>query len=164
MQAEHVVSPPFAADDEITLDETQRNRRRVRMVSKGGIEFLLNLPEARLLREGEGLRLSDGRIVKVRAAPEPLYALTMPDPIGLIKLAWQLGNRHLPAQVFPDRILIRRDHVIRDMVLGLGASVEEIEAGFNPETGAYHKHAGHSHSGGTDDHSHGPATGDPDHA
>ena len=65
----------------------------------------------------------------------------------LVQLAWQLGNRHLPTQILDDHLRIRQDHVIKDMLIGLGAEVKEITAPFNPESGAY---SGHSHS-----HSHG---------
>ncbi|WP_309085189.1 urease accessory protein UreE [Chelativorans sp.] len=133
--------------DTITLDETARHRRRMAMRSDGGIEFLLDLPHASLLAHGDGLLLDDGRVIEVRAAPEPLYEVRGRDARHLLALAWQLGNRHLPAEIAEDRILIRRDHVIRDMLKGLGATVAEITAPFSPEGGAYHTHAhGHDHS------------------
>jgi len=125
--------------DTITLDETARHRRRFKMVSDGGIEFLLNLPEARLLRHGEGIELEDGRVIEVIAKPEPLYEIRGRDPHHLIALAWQLGNRHLAAQIEPTHILIRQDHVIKQMLEGLGASVVEVTASFNPQGGAYEK-------------------------
>ncbi|MCQ8783190.1 urease accessory protein UreE [Mangrovibrevibacter kandeliae] len=129
------------AADTITLDEQARHRRRMAMVSDGGIAFLLDLPEALLLREGDGILLDDGRIVEVRAKPEPLYAVSGRDAGHLLSLAWHLGNRHQAAQVSADGLLIRQDPVIRDMLLGLGARVEEVEAAFDPEGGAY----AHSH-------------------
>lgn len=131
--------------DTITLDETARHRRRMKMVSDDGIEFLLDLPKARLLRHGEGLVLDDGRVIEVRAEPEALYEITGRDAHHLLQLAWQLGNRHLAAQIDESTIRIRRDHVIREMLLGLGAQVKEILAPFNPEGGAYDNHAPHSH-------------------
>lgn len=136
----------------ITLDETARHRRRVAMVSDNGIEFLLDLAEARLLRHGDGLVLDDGRVIEVRAAPEALYEVRGRDPRHLLALAWQIGNRHLAAQILPDRILIRADHVIRDMLVGLGATVTETSSAFDPEGGAYgdahsvhHHHHDHDH-------------------
>ena len=128
------------AADTITLDETARHRRRMAMVTDGGIAFLLDLAEATLLRDGDGILLDNGELIEIKAKPEPLYEIRAHDTAHLVTLAWQLGNRHLPAQVFADRILIRRDAVIRDMVVGLGASVEEIDAAFDPEGGAYHAH------------------------
>lgn len=133
----------------ITLDETARHRRRVKMVSDNGIEFLLDLAEARLLRHGDGLLLDDGRVIEVHAEPEALYEVRAGDARHLLALAWQIGNRHLAAQILPDRILIRRDHVIREMLEGLGASVVETSAPFDPEGGAYGgPHAAHDHGHG----------------
>ncbi|TFF18747.1 urease accessory protein UreE [Jiella endophytica] len=128
------------AADTITLDETARHRRRMAMVSDGGIAFLLDLPEATLLRESDGILLSNGQIIVVKAKPEPLYEVRGRDAAHLVAIAWQLGNRHLAAQIFADRLLIRRDAVIRTMLEGLGASVAETEAAFDPEGGAYHAH------------------------
>jgi urease accessory protein len=130
----------------ITLDESARHRRRWKMISDNGIEFLLDLPEARLLRHGDGLLLDDGRVIEVCAEPEPLYDVRGRDPRHLLALTWQIGNRHLDAQILDDRILIRRDHVIGEMLEGLGATVSEIEAPFDPEGGAYgDAHHGHHH-------------------
>lgn len=136
--------------DTITLDETDRHRRRMKMTSDGGIDFLLDLPEARLLKHGEGLKLSDGRVIEVRATPETLYEITARNARHMLVLTWQIGNRHLAADITETRIRIRADHVIKEMLEGLGATVREIEAPFNPEGGAYGgKHEGHHH-----DHSH----------
>ena len=137
----------------ITLDETARHRRRMKMVSDNGIEFLLDLAEARLLRHGDGLLLDDGRVIEVHAEPEALYEVRASDARHLLTLAWQIGNRHLAAQILPDRILIRRDHVIREMLEGLGASVVETSAPFDPEGGAYGgAHAAHDHGHGHHNH------------
>lgn len=146
----------------ITLDETARHRRRMRMVSDrlangSTISFLLDLPQARLLRHGDGLVLDDGRIVEVRAEPEPLMEVRGRDVRHLLSLAWQIGNRHLAAEITETTIRLRNDHVIRDMLVGLGASVEEIDAPFDPEGGAYGgAHSGHHHHDDHDkDHDHG---------
>lgn len=134
--------------DTITLDETGRHRRRMKMISDNGIAFLLDLPHARLLRHGEGLLLEDGRVIEVRVSPEDLYEVAAKDGRHLLALAYQIGNRHLPCQISSDRLLIRRDHVIREMLEGLGARVNEISAPFNPEGGAYeHSHrVSHHHA------------------
>jgi len=139
--------------DTITLDETGRHRRRIALRSDNGIDFLLDLPEARLLNHGDGLLLEDGRVIEVRAAPEPLYEVRGRDLRHLVALAWQIGNRHLPAEIREDCILIRRDHVIRDMLMGLEAMVTEISAPFSPEGGAYSGHT-HAHGGGHNHHHH----------
>lgn len=147
MRASSVTRHSHDPADTITLDETARHRRRMKMVSDTGIEFLLDLPEARLLRHGDGLELDDGRIIEVRAEPEELYEVTAKDPRHLLALAWQLGNRHLPTEITVEWIRIRRDHVIRDMLEKLGATVTEIDAPFDPEGGAYssghHEHHHH---------------------
>lgn len=133
-----------AAADTITLDAAARHKRRVTMVSDNGIEFLLDLPKARLLRHGDGLLLEDGRVIQVAARPEAVYEVYGNDHEHLAKIAWQLGNRHLPTQVLADRLRIRPDHVIKAMLEGLGARVVETEAVFDPESGAYGQHS-HDH-------------------
>ncbi len=146
-------------DDEVTLDFDNRHRRRVAMIGRNGLEFLLDLPRARRLRQGDILVLEDGRRVRVVAADEPLAQITTSSALELVRIAWHLGNRHLPVMLLPDRILIRRDHVIEDMVRLLGASVEPIDGPFDPEDGAYagasggHTHHHHHHH--DDDHDHG---------
>lgn len=136
-------------DDVITLDETDRHRRRMRMISDGGITFLLDLENTTLLREGDRLLLSDGRSIEVRAEPEALYEVRARDAHQLLMLSWHLGNRHLPTQILSDHLRIRHDAVIGDMLRGLGGIVTEVMAGFDPEGGAYgdagHAH-GHEHS------------------
>ena len=133
------------AADTITLDETQRHRRRMAMVTDGGIAFLLDLAEATLLRDGDAILLDDGQIIEVKAKPEPLYEVRGRDTAHLVALAWQIGNRHLSAQVFADRLLIRRDTVLREMLEGLGAEVSDVEAAFDPEGGAYDEAGRHGH-------------------
>jgi urease accessory protein len=128
------------ATDAVALAYDDRHRRRLAMQGEGGLEFLLDLPEATVLRHGDGLVLEDGRMVEVRARPEPLLVVTARDAHHLARLAWHLGNRHVPATIEPDRILMRPDHVLAGMLAGLGAEVSAIEAPFDPEGGAY---AGH---------------------
>ena len=148
------------ATDRVVLDYDRRHRRRFAMTGEKGTEFLLDLPEAAALREGDGLLLEDGRIIEVKAAPEPLAEIAATDGAHLLRLAWHLGNRHLPTQILGDRLRIRRDHVIEAMVVGLGAKVTEVLAPFDPEGGAYghdpHDHDQHVHDHGHDhDHGHG---------
>ena len=147
---EAVTAPPPA--ETITLDETDRHRRRVAMTSDEGLPFVLSLDAATLLRDGDRLVLDDGRRVVVRAMPEPLHEVRGRDAHHLLRLAWHMGNRHLPTELMADHLRIRRDTVIRAMLEGLGADVRDVEAGFDPEGGAYgdagrapdHDH-GHSH-------------------
>jgi urease accessory protein len=147
--------------DTAVLDHDARHRRRVAMKGEEGLEFLLDLPEARALRDGDLLQLEDGRLVEVKAAFEPLTRILGKSPEHLVRLAWHLGNRHLPAQLGADFIFIRRDHVIEDMLRGLGATVLHVRAPFEPEGGAYahggheHGHHDHAHDHGHDHHGHG---------
>jgi len=143
-----------AATDTVVLDFDDRHRRRMAMTGTRGLEFLLDLKDAVALRGGDALVLEDGRLIEVVAAPEPLVEIRGTDPHHLVRIAWHLGNRHLPTQIVGKGLRIRRDHVIEDMVRGLGARVIVIEAPFDPEGGAYAGggHAGHGH--GHHDHSH----------
>jgi urease accessory protein len=157
----HILDHVHETAGRITLDETARHRRRMVMVSdeidgQPGIEFLLDLPEATLLRHGEGLLLEDGRVIVVIAEPEALYAVFGASPRHLLTLAWQIGNRHLAAEILGNRIIIRQDKVIKEMLEGLGARVMEIMAPFTPEGGAYGgRHNPHDHGhGSAHDHGH----------
>ncbi len=144
--------------DSIVLAYDDRHRRRMTMTGTRGSEFLLDLPEATFLRGGDALVLEDGRLIEVVSAAEPLLEIRCADSLHLARIAWHLGNRHVPAQLLSNAVRIRRDHVIAEMVARLGARVVAIEAPFDPEGGAYdgatghHDHHGHSHR--HDDHSH----------
>src|SRR5271165_1081579 len=138
--------------DTVVLDFDDRHRRRMAMTGTRGLEFLLDLENAVVLRGGDALVLDDGRLIEVVAAAEPLVEIRGADPHHLIRVAWHLGNRHLPTQIMPKGLRIRRDHVIEEMVKGLGARVIEIEAPFDPEGGAYAEAAAHGHA--HDAHSH----------
>ncbi len=125
------------------------------MQGEGGLDFLLDLPEATAIRNGDGLLLEDGRIVEVKASAEPLVEVRARDAGHLVRLAWHLGNRHLPVQVEADRLLIREDHVIEAMLQSLGAIVTHVEAPFDPEGGAYgHGHHHHDDDDDGDQHDH----------
>ncbi len=153
-----------APADTVVLDFDDRHRRRMAMTGTRGLEFLLDLEQAIALRGGDALVLDDGRLVEVVAAPEPLIEIKGRDPQHVVRLAWHLGNRHLPTQITPKALRIRRDHVIAEMLRGLGARIVEIEAPFDPEGGAYEggghapaeaggqQHSAHDHA--HDDHHH----------
>ena len=150
-----------APADTVVLDFEERYRRRVVMTGVSGLEFLLDLSDATMLRGGDGLRLEDGRVVEVVAEPEPLAEIRAADPLALTRVAWHLGNRHLPTELTPRALRIRRDPVIEAMAEGLGARVIPLEAPFNPEGGAYVKAEGprenphhHGHAGHDHDHAH----------
>src|SRR6202521_5665986 len=142
-----------AAADTVVLDFDDRHRRRMVMTGTRGLEFLLDLENAVALRGGDALVLEDSRLIEVVAAAEPLLEIRGQDPQHLVRVAWHLGNRHLPTQIMGKGLRIRRDHVIEAMVKGLGARVIEIEAPFDPEGGAY-AGGGHVHAPESDAHDH----------
>jgi urease accessory protein len=150
--------PEAEARDSVLVDFDDRHRRRRLYTGQGGLAFLLDLPEATVLREGDGLALATGGYVRVRAAPEPLVEITAATREHLARLAWHLGNRHLPTQIEGERLLIRNDHVIVHMLEGLGATLRHVDAPFDPEGGAYgehNRHPGHHHHHhGDHDHHH----------
>lgn len=112
----------------------------------GNKQLLVDLPETIVLQHGDALVCEDGSLIEVIAADEALYQITASDSTHLARLSWHIGNRHLPAQIEQHRILIARDHVIHEMLTGLGAIVADITAPFSPERGAYHNHASKAHS------------------
>ncbi|WP_315926549.1 urease accessory protein UreE [Mesorhizobium sp. SP-1A] len=146
------------------LERDERHLRRKAITLEGGEKVLADFAEPVVLEHGDRLLLEDGRQVEIRAASEPLYEIAGRDALHIAELAWHIGNRHLAAQIDADRIFILRDHVIKAMLEGLGATVKEVEAIFSPLRGAYsgghhhhghgdhHDHAGHAHS--HDDHHH----------
>lgn len=123
--------------DVVRLTYDDRFRRRWRFTGVGGLDFLLDLPEARLLAHGDGLRLDGGGYVAVEALPEPLLEVSASDADALARIAWHLGNRHVPVQLGASWLRIRADHVIEDLLRKLGASVCAIKAPFTPEGGGY---------------------------
>jgi urease accessory protein len=129
--------PEEAAIDRVTLTFVDRHRRRLRLVADSGTPFLLDLARVQHLADGDGLELDDGRYVRVGAAPERVIEIEAGTPGDLLRLAWHLGNRHLPVQALEGRLRIRDDHVIAAMVEGLGGRITRLSAPFDPETGAY---------------------------
>jgi urease accessory protein len=106
---------------------------------------MLDLPHAIALRDGDGLLLDDGAMVRVAGHAEPLIEIAAADAHELARLAWHIGNRHVDVQIVGDRLRIRRDHVIEDMLRGLGAVLVSVEAPFDPEHGAYDHDHGDDH-------------------
>ncbi len=148
------------AADHVVLDYDDRFRRRIVLQGRKGLRCLLDLSAPRLLNDGDGLRLDSGDIVAVEAAAEALAEITCANDRELVRVAWHLGNRHLPTQLMDRKLRIRADHVIIDMVEKLGASVRLIEAPFQPEGGAYGHGQVHGHDhdhGHNHDHDHGHA-------
>jgi len=133
----------------VLLDHDHRHRRRIALHTQSGAELLLDLPQAARLRDGDGLALEGDGIVVIRARPEPLIEIDAQSTATLMRIAWHLGNRHVPVQVLDRRLRIRADQLFADLVKQLGARATEIDAAFDPEAGAYAE--SHHHR---DDHQH----------
>ena len=116
--------------DTITLDRQSRYRRRLVLKTDAGHELMLDLAEATYLADGDGLLVQDGGVVLVKAAAEDLMEIHAADALALARIAWHLGNRHTPAQIMPGAILIQPDHVLAEMVEGLGAHVHRVKRPF----------------------------------
>jgi urease accessory protein len=141
--------------DIVVLTHDERHLRRKLLTLRHGDRLLVDLPEPVMLGHGARLVLEDGRHAEVIAAEEALLEIRAGDTEALMVLAWHIGNRHLPAQIERERILIERDHVIKEMLAGLGATLREVSEPFQPARGAYHAHGGgHTHGHGAHHHHH----------
>jgi len=154
--------PEEKAADTLTLDFDARHRRRIRLTTDHGEDVLLDLPKTVAMANGDGLQLDDGTWLRITAASESLVEVRHKDRHRLMRLAWHLGNRHLPTEICEDSLRIRPDLVIEEMLQGFGASIHKVHAAFQPEGGAYgaarnhdhHHHDGHHHDHENDAHHH----------
>jgi urease accessory protein len=147
MQRAFAVKPADTWDrtqavDRVVLDADERHRRRVVLKGEGGMIFMLDLPRPMMLKDGDGLVLEDSSMVQVVGRPEALVAISADSSEELARLAWHIGNRHIDMQIIGNELRIRRDHVIENMLVGLGARLTPIEAAFCPEGGAYDEREG----------------------
>jgi urease accessory protein len=134
--------------DRVVLDAAERHRRRIVLTAEGGTKFLLDLPHATALRDGDGLVLEDGSVVRVAGKREALVEIAAENVQQLARLAWHIGNRHTEVEIVGERLRIRRDSVLEEMLRGLGAKLSFVEVPFEPEAGAYehgHRHGPHDH-------------------
>lgn len=158
-RATHVLTRDDHRDQSVAghlrLDHHHRHRRRLTLKTEEGETILLDLPVAVHLRGGDRLVLDDGAIIAVQALDEPLLEISATDLAALIRISWHLGNRHLPTQLMGSALRIREDHVLEEMVRGLGGTVTHVVAPFDPEGGAYAGASGHHHAQGHDGHAHG---------
>ena len=136
--------PDPAAVGSVSLPYLDRHRRRIRLIADSGAPFLLDLARAQHLTEGDGLELDNGSYIRVCAAAEPVIEIAADSAGDLLRIAWHIGNRHLPLQVADGVLRLRADHVVAAMVEGLGGRVLWREAPFDPEIGAY-AGAAHGH-------------------
>jgi urease accessory protein len=134
---------PRLATGRVVLGYEDRFLRRKRLVTTAGESFIVDLAETSNLLAGDAFELADGRLVEIAAADEAVLVVTG----DLVRLAWHIGNRHTPCQIEPGRLVIRADHVLADMLRGLGATVTEAREPFTPEGGAYGmgRTMGHAH-------------------
>ena len=157
LRATAVVRKPAVKPERVTdcviLDHEGRNRRRVALKGESGLDFLLDLDRATALNDGDAVKLEDGRLVQVRAAPQRLLEVRAESPLRLMRIAWHIGNRHTPAEIAADAIYIEEDHVLAEMVRGQGGTATPVTRPFQPERGAYEHDCGHDHHGhGVHDH------------
>lgn len=143
---EQFTEPKAVATERLELTFDTRCKSRLRTQLASGEECGLFLERGTVLRGGDKLIANDGRIVEVIAAPEKLMEALSGDPLLITKAAYHLGNRHVAVQLLPGKLRFTADHVLGEMVRGLGLKVSEIEAPFEPESGAYGAHGGHGHS------------------
>jgi len=138
---------PDRVVDTLTLDHDDRNRRRLALKGDGGLDLLLDLDKPTALADGDAVKLEDGRLVLIKAAPQSLIEIRAENPLRLMRVAWHIGNRHTPAEITADAIYIEDDHVLAEMVRGQGCAMTTVTRPFQPERGAYdHGHAhGHEH-------------------
>ena len=132
--------------DSITLAHDERRLRRKLLTGKGGTEVMVDFPQTITLDHHGALALDDGRLIEILAASEYLFEIRAKSAAHLVRLAWHIGNRHTSAQLEDKRILIKRDHVLRAMLEGLGARVTDVTEPFFAEHGAYHSHAEPGHA------------------
>jgi urease accessory protein len=144
---------PERVADRVTLDHEGRNRRRIALKGESGLDFLLDLDKATALNDGDAVKLEDGRLVQVKAAPQHLLEVRAENPSRLLRIVWHIGNRHTPAEVTADAIYIEDDYVLAEMVRGQGGTATPVTRPFQPERGAYEHDCGHDHHGhGVHDH------------
>ncbi len=130
----------FAVSDRVVLDADERQRRRIVLAGEKGTRLLLDFAKPMILRDGDGLVLEDGSVVQVAGRVELLVEVSAPAPADVVRLAWHIGNRHTDIQFTDQSFRIRRDHVLEEMLKGLGATTREVEAPFDPEPAAPHGH------------------------
>ena len=132
----------------LTLGYDARCKSRLAATLDTGEDVAVLLPRGTVLRDGDVLVADDGALVRVAAAPETVLLVRAADPLTLMRAAYHLGNRHVPVQVGEGWLRLGADHVLEEMLKGLGARVSRLEAPFEPEAGAYHPHHRHDNESG----------------
>ncbi|UHC19331.1 urease accessory protein UreE [Methylobacterium currus] len=155
---------PDAVADEVALDHAARSRRSAELTTEGGLAIRLDLDRATTLEDGDAVRLEDGRLVRILAAPQALLAVTAENPVRLTRLAWQLGSNHVQAEVTPEALYVLDDPVVAELIRGQGCKATALRRPFRPEKeaaahdhstcGHDHHHHGHDHGHDHDHHGH----------
>jgi urease accessory protein len=165
-----VRKPAVRADrvaDTVTLDHEGRQSRGVVLKGEGGLDFLLDLDKATVLKDGDAVKLEDGRLVRIQAAPQPLLEIKAEDPLRLMRVAYQIGNRHTAAEVTADALYIEDDPALAELVRGQGCTTTRVMRAFQPdridEHDCGHDHGHHHHHDHSHDH-HGHGHHDHGHA
>ena len=137
---------------ELPFESRQKSRFKAQLVS--GEEVGVILPRGEILRGGDLVTASDGRVIEVVSQPEQLLHVECAKPVDLARIAYHLGNRHVPVEIGEGYLRLADDHVLEEMLKGLGAKVSALVAPFEPEAGAYHSHAEGSSQAKINDHHH----------
>ena len=154
---------PERVADTVWLDHEARQGGQGAVRSHGGLEFRLELDRAAVLHDGDAVKLEDGRLVQVRAAPQALIEVRAENPLRLMRFAWHMGQRHAPAELKPDVIYLQDDPALAEMARGQGCSVTPVMRPFHPERAdehacEHHGHHDHGHHGHDHSHDHDHAT------
>jgi urease accessory protein len=149
---------PDRVADTAWLDHDARQSRRLALRAHGGLEFQLDLDRATALNDGDAVKLEDGRLVQVRAAPQQLLEIRAENPARLVRLAWHLGGAHVPAEFHGDAVYVEVDPAVAELARGQGCRVGAVTRPFQPERSeehvCTHDHHGHGHHGHGHDHAH----------
>lgn len=153
---------PDAVADEVALDHAARSRRSAELTAQGGLAFRLDLDRETTLEDGDAVRLDDGKLVRILAAPQALLAVKAENPVRLTRLAWQLGSNHVQAEVTADALYVLDDPVVAELIRGQGCTATALQRAFRPEKeveahdhstcGHDHHHHGHAHHEHDHDH------------
>jgi urease accessory protein len=151
---------PDAVVDTVVLDHAARGRTSGHLHAQGGLAFDLALARSATIEDGDALRLEDGRLVAVRAAPEALLEVRAENPARLMRLAWQLGGNHVATEVAADRLYVPDTPANAELIRGQGCAAAAVSRAFRPEREAHdHSTCGHDHG-----HQHAHAHHEHDHA
>ena len=158
LRATTIVRKPAVKEDRIAdtawLDHQARSSRGVAVRGHGGLEFALDLGGAAVLNDGDAVKLEDGRLVQVRAAPQRLLEIRAENPLRLLRFAWQLGQRHAAAELKVDAIYVEHDPALAELARGQGCSVTDVTRPFQPERAEEHACDHHDHGHGGHQHRH----------